>query len=342
MNMKRIVLTMIALCCLVVAKAQTDVPIAVLQSGNNVSVFKGAGGLAAAHAAATDGDVITLSEGSFNACDITKSIAIYGAGFESNETTGTGVTKITGISWYIGATDGSLSNIHLEGLYVELTNSTPEKRLVFRGTSIDGARLVKLYLPRVATMCTSITNMMFDQCILTNGMQGGHNSSFASELFFSNCYCGGGFNYFENTNSTIKFDYCICGQADQSNPFYYCTIPVNFTNSIFVVYSNNTGAPTGSTFKNCIATGSTSPYVFENSYNVVLSDIFDDGPNMTYSATRTFKIKQPETWIATDGSEIGIRGGNGWSKVPATPVVKNLSVTPNGAHLNVSYEAEVR
>ena len=40
---------MIALCCLVVAKAQTDVPIAVLQSGNNVSVFKGAGGLAAAH-----------------------------------------------------------------------------------------------------------------------------------------------------------------------------------------------------------------------------------------------------------------------------------------------------
>ena len=53
MNMKRIVLTMIALCCLVVAKAQTDVPIAVLQSGNNVSVFKGAGGLAAAHAAAT-------------------------------------------------------------------------------------------------------------------------------------------------------------------------------------------------------------------------------------------------------------------------------------------------
>ena len=108
------------------------------------------------------------------------------------------------------------------------------------------------------------------------------------------------------------------------------------------MYSNNTGAPTGSTFKNCIATGSTSPYVFENSYNVVLSDIFDDGPNMTYSATRTFKIKQPETWIATDGSEIGIRGGNGWSKVPATPVVKNLSVTPNGAHLNVSYEAEVR
>ena len=338
----RLMIVVAGLMACMAAKAQNDVAIATLQHGDEVSVFKGTGGLAAAHEAAVDGDVITLSEGSFNACDITKSIAIYGAGFESNETTGTGVTKIIGSSWYIGATDGSLSNIHLEGLYVELTNGTPEKRLVFRGTSIDGARLVKLYLPRVATMCTSITNMMFDQCILTNGMQGGHNSSFASELFFSNCYCGGGFNYFENTNSTIKFDYCICGQADQSNPFYYCNIPVNFTNSIFVVYSNNTGAPTGSTFKNCIATGSTSPYVFENSYNVVLSDIFDDGPNMTYSATRTFKIKQPETWIATDGSEIGIRGGNGWSKVPATPVVKNLSVTPNGAHLNVSYEAEVR
>lgn len=342
MNMKRIVLTMIALCCLVVAKAQTDVPIAVLQSGNNVSVFKGAGGLAAAHAAATDGDVITLSEGSFNACDITKSIAIYGAGFESNETTGTGVTKIIGSSWYIGENNGSLSNIHLEGLYLELTNSTIDKRLVFRGSSIDGARLVKLYLPRVATTCTSITNMMFDQCILTNGMQGGYNSSYASELFFSNCYCGGTFNYFWNTNSTIKFDHCICGKADESNPFYQCNVPVLFTNSIFVMYANYDGAPVGSKFKNCICTSNSSSYVLENSYHVVLGDIFDDESDMTYSATRTFKIKQPETWIATDGSEIGIRGGNGWSKVPATPVVKNLSVTPNGAHLNVSYEAEVR
>lgn len=333
---------MIALGCLVVAKAQSDVPIAVLQSGDNVSVFKGSGGLAAAHEAASDGDVITLSEGSFNACDITKSIAIYGAGFESDETTGTGVTKIIGSSWYIGATNGSLSNIHLEGLYIELTNSTAEKRLVFRGASIDGALLVKLYLPRIATTCTSITNMMFDQCILTYGMQGGNNESCASELFFSNCYCTGGFNYFRNTNSTIKFDHCICGEADSSNPFYYCTFPVFFTNSIYIVGSGSSGVPTGSTFKNCISTGKMSSYVFENSYNVALGNIFDDGSNMTYSATRTFELKQPTVWLANDGTEIGIRGGSGWSKVPSTPVVKNLSVTPSGTNLNVTYEAEVR
>ena len=62
-----------------------------------------------------------------------------------------------------------------------------------------------------------------------------------------------------------------------------------------------------------------------------------------YDSSRSFELnEQPAAWAATDGSEIGIRGGNGWSKVPSTPVVKNLSVTPDGTNLSVTYEAEVR
>ena len=343
--MKRILLTMFALGCLVVAKAQNDVPIAVLQSGNNVKVFKGTGGLAAAHEAASDGDVITLSEGSFNACDITKSVAIYGAGFESNEITGTGITKIIGSSWCIGEDNGSLSNIHLEGLYLELTNSTIDKRLVFRGASIDGARLVKLYLPRVATTCTSITNMMFDQCVLTNGMQGGNNSWYASELFFSNCYCTGGFNYFQNTSSTIEFDHCIITNATNGtyNPFYYCNIPVQYSNSIVLFPSGYTlNLPTGSRLVYCILNSNYNSYTNNDCYLVNLEEIFKDGQDDKFSATRTFELKQPTVWLDDKGGQIGINGGDGWSKVPSTPVVKSLSVMPSGTNLNVRYEAEVR
>jgi hypothetical protein len=62
-----------------------------------------------------------------------------------------------------------------------------------------------------------------------------------------------------------------------------------------------------------------------------------------YTSSRSFELnEQLAAWVATDGSEIGIRGGNGWSKVPSTPVVKSLNVTPVGANLNVTYEAEVR
>jgi hypothetical protein len=62
----------------------------------------------------------------------------------------------------------------------------------------------------------------------------------------------------------------------------------------------------------------------------------------SYTPNRSFEIKEPETWIGTDGTEIGIRGGAGWSKLPSTPVVKNLQLEVNGNTLDVTYDAEVR
>ena len=99
--------------------AQNDVAIATLQHGNNVSVFKGPGALANALAAADEGggDVISLSEGSFTAADITKPVSIYGAGFEKDNTNGTLLTLISG-NMTVGRTDSELlSRVHIEGAY---------------------------------------------------------------------------------------------------------------------------------------------------------------------------------------------------------------------------------
>ena len=71
--MKKIFL-MIALSAISVAMwAQSDVMIATLQKSDTTLVFKGASALIAAHNAADNGDVITLSDGNFTATNITKS-----------------------------------------------------------------------------------------------------------------------------------------------------------------------------------------------------------------------------------------------------------------------------
>jgi hypothetical protein len=102
------------------------------------------------------------------------------------------------------------------------------------------------------------------------------------------------------------------------------------------------GWPTGSDIKGCISDLAISG--FENCYQVALTDIFADGTDGAYSSERTYVLNTDHSseWIGTDGTQIGIHGGNGWSKVPSTPVVKNLSVMPSGTSLNVTYQAEVR
>lgn len=63
------------------ANAQ-DVQLVTLQNAEGTQVFYGAKAFKEAMAAADHGSTITLSVGSFEAADITKAVAIYGAGYE--------------------------------------------------------------------------------------------------------------------------------------------------------------------------------------------------------------------------------------------------------------------
>jgi len=59
---------------------------AILMHDGTPTVFKGIDGLKQAHDAAADGDIITLSAGTFNGCDITKGVTIIGSGIGYNGT----------------------------------------------------------------------------------------------------------------------------------------------------------------------------------------------------------------------------------------------------------------
>ena len=81
----------------------------------------------------------------------------------------------------------------------------------------------------------------------------------------------------------------------------------------------------------------------DNWYNVGESNVFKDANSADYSTTRTFELKSPDTYIGSDGTQVGVHGGAfPWNKVPSTPVVKNLNATVSGTNLGVTYQAEVR
>ena len=86
-------------------------------------------------------------------------------------------------------------------------------------------------------------------------------------------------------------------------------------------------------------------YISENNYEedylqMVVS--FGDYADARYVEGRTFELLNPTGFPGTDDGQIGLLGGEGFSRVPSTPVVKNLSPTVEGSILKISYEAEVR
>lgn len=349
MKTRNFILSMIALCSMTMAQAQkTDVMTATLQHGDNVTVFTTQTAFADAYAAAVDGDVITLSPGTFNATNLTKSVNIYGSGFEENETDGTGFSKING-SITIGVTNETLKDVHIEGIYIlgGITNnsSSPLENIYFK----------KCYIRDAINIRSEITKVTFCDCY--TGIINGLTDIMANNLLVTNCYVNGCVRTFQN-GSTVMIDHCII--TGTISHWYSGNAPADLTHSAF-------------TWKNCIFTTYVMGYNGEYqrvgigavAYNCIyiqtmglnsnlytgydlisvdaVSDIFSDANNANYSAERTFTLQHPDEWIGEDDTEIGIRGGlYPWNKVPATPVVKSLQLDVDGTNLNVTFDAETR
>lgn len=327
--MKKILLSIIALCSTMWAGAQNEILTAVLHHGSDTKSFTGVNAFIQANAAADDGDVITLSPGSFNVSDIKKSITVYGAGFEKNDAADTEVTVLSG-QLNIGASGvGTLTGVHLEG--INFNNN------INANVPLEDAVIEKSYVSGYISFVDN-TNTKIENCVVKGAIKGGYKS--ATNCSIKNCYIGGEIMTFAGESSVV-IDHCIA-----------CNLvgPYTCTNSIFTYYVSvatklatfcNTS---GATVNNCIVRNfednNQTSNDFQNCYAVDLAEIFTDGIDYGYSAERTFEIKQPETWTGTDGEAIGIRYG--WSKVPRTPMVKNVTTTVSGENLNVKYDIITR
>ena len=330
--MKKILFSILALYASIVATAQsTDETSAILQHGDKISVYKGNTGLQQAYANAAEGDVINLSSGTFKPVTIEKAITIYGVGFEDNAETNTPRTLIDG-EWNIGKDGNVLDGFYMEGVS---TNSYVD----FRG-QIKNALIRRCYLGYTVTFYYYSENVVFNQCRFNNGIYGRDNLT--NRLLISNCYVNGRIYGFV-PQSFVNIDHSIATTL-YSNGFGNAQFL--WTNSILYA-GNKDKEPVGafSTVKNCIVVNGAGQFrenmLVENCHYVDLANIFADSENIDYDASRTFVLQEPNTYVGTDNTPIGLSGGAGWNKIPSKPYVSTLSATPSGTNLNVTYEAGV-
>lgn len=350
MIVKRLLVIVIALCSLVIAKAeQGDQMTVTLQSGTNVSVFKGASAFVQAMNAAneTGGDIITLSEGAFTPTPITKSVKIYGAGYEDNEENGTGITKFTDVL-SIGKKGSTLTGVLIEGLFCDkgITNPTeaPLVELI----------ISKCYINNKLQFNSKLTNPIIRQCVMMADMTG-NDVSVAEKLLVTNCFFNTKpFGFLEE--SVVQIDHSIIVSPygpDQGDCAFL------FTNDIFLSAPWYYSVPYAYTGKGCVVKNCILRYgneygvlgnntTGENNHYLKILQMFTDETQtsaavLAYSSTRTFELNDPDnSYVDENGTSIGPAGGLGWNKIPSTPVVKNLQLGVNGSELNVKFEAEAR
>lgn len=157
--MKRtLVLTILALFGLSAAHAQHQ--FATLQHGDSISAYYGLNALIQAHAVAVDGDIITLSSGSFQQCDISKAITIHGAGMRQDTVLRTMPTIIViQESMTFDIPDNPNHILTIEG--VHFNNSVRFKH-------ISNARISKCQFRSMNYQGTRyMFNSNFDNCIFT-------------------------------------------------------------------------------------------------------------------------------------------------------------------------------
>ncbi len=329
--MKKILLSIVALCCTIAAGAQsTDQISAILQKDDVTTIYYGQDALKSAVNAAEDGSVITLSSGIFNSPGaIKKSIIIYGIGWEA-DADGVIPTTIKGLDYQTGSDDTSLQDVLLEGVFVDGTINVKQT---------DGMIVRKSRFGSFNVSGNNAKNITVTQCY-GGGVGCGNVDVYG--LTFTNCYLTDRVTSVK-VGSLVLFDHCIMTYSASWNWNDYSHSRATYTNSIITHRGGTTDIITaGATTKFCVfvVDGLNANVLSENNkFSVDINNIFSDGgTGVDYATDRTFALTDQETYKGNDNKPIGIYD---WVKIPATPYVKNLNATVEGTNLKVNYVAGV-
>lgn len=321
------------LCCLISASAQTNF-IATLQHGESISHFYGQGAFQDAYGKASDGDIITLSPGTFNSIStFNKSITVRGTGFEAVEKT------------YING-------------QINVYSQNPETKTIFEGIYFQTT--VRIYKVEGNTP----GEIDFIKCLLVNLEQhyNNRNTTYTDnspKACFYNCniWCVG-FEYdlhypnshFYNchvadisvptflSENLTAFNNCLIESLTQ--PFSSCQ-SLNFRNCIFVCnndsYKNNSSYVLQSTCtaENCLSINNSSlfknlKYSHNNKTENSISNVFKsftknyhEGEN--YELTDDAKNK----YLGADNTQIGMMGGQyPYTSIVQYPIITTFNVAP--------------
>lgn len=352
--MKKLFISIVAVGLALTAGAQqTDKQMATLQHGDKTTVYYGIDAFKQAYNAAADTlDVITLSSGEFNVPEtISKSLAIYGAGFERDTITQQDKTFLRSSVTLIPANSKNsddetilaakrINGSHLEGLYVE-------GDIIFENNNNEPVHNVSIAKCRAWSV--SFRTQSFDcvvrQCQL--GTVTGHSRNYAytfvaKNLLVSNCWLEREvFNF--PSESTILIDHCLLKGNETTYPYTYTNCIVYGTQGNNSVLYNNVFITSQE-----IEQGDFGAQDLHGNWVGVENKTFyaDESENGGYSSKKTYTLRYPEVYRGNDGTEIGLHGGvYAWNKTPCIPRITECTIdTENASNgtIKVSIKAEAQ
>ena len=350
--MKKLLLTFVALVCATVSYAQGSL-LATLSHDGQISAYYGASALKAALEAATDGDVITLSSGQFNAVNITKAITLRGAGMSvSTDSINPHESTIIQGDYTINLADSLAGRIVMEGLYMN-------GKVTYSGV-LKNAQFLKCRFSGLGDGSGKITNTAFIHCRFADYCAIASNSN----AYFINCVV----NRLRQNASTsnVEMDNCFVHfQQTSSTGGYWSSNCVNtyFKNCVLAYYSEYSGSyynslPTSCTAYNCVGIGGEynifSNIAYKNNTNTwvgsSVASIFktytDYQSKAIISDSETFELtdEAKTKYLGTDGTQIGLYGGNLiYNENPTTPQITKCNVAAKStADGKLSVDIEVK
>lgn len=291
------------------AKAQSSL-LATLNHEGTISTFYGTNALQQAHAAAADGDVITLSSGTFQSVNITKAVTLRGAGMVLDAATQTEPTVLAN-EFSINIPDETTQRLTIEGIYTNQTVTIHKLKNAmflkdrFRYFSLPSSGYGK--------------DLTFIHCRITEKYWGNDDSN--NSAVFQNCLVRGmvGNNYTFN-NCLFLADTNSGNSHCDNSEYRNCIILNTYDTYSSSTYYNNLYCKSYSYAKFNV-TNNTNVEVANN--NEAIKNLFGYSDDNEYKLTEAAKalIK------GSDGTEVGVYGGSlPYDPTPTNPQISKFNV----------------
>lgn len=297
------------------ALGQTQV--ATLQHGDDISVFYGTNAFVEAHTAAADGDIITLSSGTFVPTNVTKAITLRGTGCAFDTITGTNPTIMGGL--IVFEVNNDTIPLTVEGI------SFPNKVNL---NGLVNPKFTKCSFSNLGSTAT-INNMngLFINCIINvYSNSRSNNTTFINSVIWD--------AYSITNDQTVVLYNSIINSSNFSGLFAY--------NSIIIKRGSNYPNST-CTFTNCIGI-LISSYAINNPFGLgyttgcvtymSYADVFKTfNGNFTldlffiFDSFFALKDEMATGFLGNDGTQVGIYGGYvPYGNRPSYMVLKRCNV----------------
>ena len=310
--MKKLFFSLVAATMAATATFAQSSMLATLSHNGEISTYYGASALRDAYNASANGDIITLSGGSFNAVDIEKGITIRGAGMAIDSTSQTEPTVIIG-DFNISVPDTISKRLTLEGIY--------SNHIVYVNKNLKNATFLKDRFYKITyNNTTTVTNLTMIHCRVANSL-----TVYQGSVSCVNCVVVEPSQY---TVSKVNYEFVNSVVIKQ----YFSDLnAVSYKNCILHGTGNNSSnsyaIPVGGVAYNCV--GIVSYSIFNNIPNTTnvrkqLSEVFKTY-NGTFNDDELFELTDDAktTLLGLDGTQVGMYGGN----LPFSPTPTNPQIT---------------